>query len=143
MAFTVNLINVSPRGDVSLYVDDQQHEVPAGGVLTVTPETAGEAPHWRRADDLDDQALRLNPLALHFRVRAGALEVFDLGDGLLSQAENWRAEGDTADPADPAADGHGGIIDAGQAAQALAEYHRATDHEAANPLTPDAETENS
>jgi hypothetical protein len=117
-------VNVCPRGSVSLFVDDQHHEVAVGGTLTVTPETAGAAPHWRKADDADSAALAVNPEALHWRMRAGDLEVFDLGSGLLAQSDNWRKAGDTSDPADPTSDGRGGTIDPAEQAALLAQAQR-------------------
>ncbi len=110
MAFVVELINVSPRGDVSVAVDGDRVVVEAGGVLKVTPEQAGEAPHWRKLTEADDATLRANPEALHWRLRAGDVEVYDLGSGLLAQPENWRLKDDSSDPADPLADGHGGQL---------------------------------
>lgn len=139
MAHTIDLVNVSPRGDVALSADDQQHEVAYLGILTVTPETAGEAPRWRRADDQDAAALAANPEALHWRVRAGVVEVFDVGDGLLAQSETWRVAGhEDEDPADPAADGYGGTIDPVAQAAVLRGLQRANDQSAANA---DSETE--
>jgi hypothetical protein len=141
VAHSIDLVNVSPRGDVALFVDEQSHEVPYRGTLTVTPEAAGEAPTWRRATDEDVTMLAYNPEALHWRIRAGQVEVFDLGEGLLAQTETWRIKGHEDDnPADPAADGHGGIIDPVQQAAALRELQRGADLAAANG---DSETETS
>jgi hypothetical protein len=106
----VELINTNPRGDVSVAVDGDRFEVEAGGTLTVTPEQAGEAPHWRKLTDADDAVLRADPEALHWRLRAGDCEVYDLGSGLLAQPENWRRKDDDSDPADPLADGRGGQL---------------------------------
>jgi len=131
VAFTTDLVNVSPRGSVALYADGDHHEVDAGGVLTVTPETAGQAPHWRQADDVDTTALAVNPLAYHWRVRAGHAEVFDLGHGLLAQSENWRKAGDETDPADPTSDGRGGTIDVAEQAALLQQMQRDAEAEAA------------
>lgn len=111
MAFTVELINASPH-DRTVTVDGERHEVASGAVVKVTPEAAGEAPHWRKLTDADDATLRANPEALHWRLRAGDVEVYDLGSGLLAQPENWRRADDDTDPADPLADGHGGQLPA-------------------------------
>jgi hypothetical protein len=141
VAHTIDLVNVSPRGDVALTADEQQHEVAYLGTLTVTPETAGEAPSWRRATEVDVAVLAANPQAVHWRIRAGAVEVFDVGEGLLAQTETWRLKGHEDDaPADPAADGHGGTIDPVQQAVLLRELQREADLAAANA---DSETENS
>jgi len=112
VAFVVELINVNPNGAVSVVVDGDRVPVDAGGILKVTPEQAGQAPHWRHATDDDDRVLRQNPEALHWRLRAGTIEVYDLGSGLLAQVDNWRRANDDDDPAHPLADGHGGLLPA-------------------------------
>jgi hypothetical protein len=135
VAFSTDLVNVSPRGSVRLFVEGDTHEVAHEGTLTVTPETAGVAPHWRQADDDDLAALNVNPLAVHWRIRAGNVEVFDLGSGLLAQAETWRKVGDTSDPADPTADGYGGVIDPAAQLAALREAQQKAMPDAANDTT--------
>jgi hypothetical protein len=130
VAFTTDLVNVSPRGSVRLFVDGETHEVDHGGTLTVDPETAGEAPHWRKATEADGAALRVNPEALHWRVRAGDFEVFDLGTGLLAQSETWRKAGDDSEPADPTADGRGGTIDVAVQQQMLLDVQRQAEADA-------------
>lgn len=133
MAFTTELVNVSPRGDMSVALDGDRIVVEHGATVKVTPEQAGEPPRWRRGDDNDSAALRVNPRAVHWRIRAGVLEVFDLGSGMLAQDETWRVKGhEEDDPADPVADGHGGTIDGEQQAAALAELFRAADTADAN-----------
>lgn len=140
MAFTVELINVSEAGARTLPIDGDRITVEPGGVVKVTPEQAGEPPHWRKADDADELLLAVNPEALHWRIRAGAVEVYDLGSGLLAQPANWRRKDEKGDPADPTADGHGGIIDPVAQAAALAEAQRAAQTEQANDTS---ETEQS
>lgn len=108
MAFSVDLVNVNPRGDVAVRVDGDSRVVLAGGTVSVTPETAGEAPRWRRATEDEEQWVELpdrpeGKSPLHYRRRAGHLEVFDLGSGMLAQPENWRKAGDDSEPADPLA----------------------------------------
>lgn len=129
MAFEVELINVSPTGARSVALDGDRIAVERDGILKVTPEQAGKAPHWRRATDADELTLRNNPMALHWRLRAGDIEVYDLGSGLLAQPEHWRLASDPdTDPADPLADGHGGVLDPAAQATALAEVFRAADN---------------
>lgn len=139
MAFEVELINVNPRGAVTVTVDGDRHEVAKDGLLTVTPESAGQAPHWRTMTVADDQVLRDNPEALHWRLRAGHGEVFDVGSGLLAQTENWRRSGDSEDPADPLADGRGGQLDPAEQRTMLIDAQRAADNA---PADDDTETEN-
>lgn len=108
MAFSVELVNVNPRGDVSVRVDGDSRVVLAGATISVTPEAAGEAPRWRRATEDEEQWVELpdrpeGTAPMHHRRRAGHLEVFDLGSGLLAQTENWRKVGDDSEPADPLA----------------------------------------
>jgi hypothetical protein len=108
VAFSVDLVNVNPNGDVAVRVDGDSHVVLAGKTISVTPESAGEAPRWRRATEDEAQWVELpeQPVGrqpMHHRCRAGHLEVFDLGSGLLAQPENWRKVGDDSEPADPLA----------------------------------------
>jgi hypothetical protein len=107
VAFSVELVNVNPRGAQTLKVDGDTVTVQAEATVTVPPEVAGVAPRWRRATE-DEAAWVLLPerpegkSPMHTRQHAGHLEVFDLGTGLLAQPDNWRKAGDTSDPADPA-----------------------------------------
>ena len=104
--------NVSPQGARELRVDGETLIVEPGGVIEVPPEVAGTPARWR-VQEVDDAGTPvvddLTPseavvwLSLqHTRQRAGHLEVFDLGSGLLAQAENWRLASD--DPEAPAPD---------------------------------------
>lgn len=140
MAFDVELINVNPNGAVTVALDGDRIPVDRDGTVKVTPEQAGEAPHWRRATEADDWLLRANPEALHWRLRSGEIEVYDLGHGMLAQPELWRLASDPdAEPADPLADGHGGIIDPAAQAVLLAELQREIDSQIANSDAADNE----
>lgn len=112
MALAVEVQNVSPIGDVQVFVDGESVVVPAGQTISVTPEAAGQAPRWRRATE-DEAALAGVPApgpGVHIRERGGHVEVFDLGSGLLAQPSNWRKAGDTTAPADPLDAGGGQLV---------------------------------
>lgn len=106
MAHQVEVRNVNPRGSVRVFVDGEHVEVDAGKVIKVTPESAGSAPRWRRATEAEAELLQYTPEAMHTREHAGHLEVFDLGEGLLAQPENWRLAADDGPAPDPLAPGH-------------------------------------
>lgn len=111
MASFVTVRNVNPIGAVAAYIDDEHVEVPAGGTIDVTPEAAGKAPRWRRAE-VDEQGHPVDRIdQMHTRHRAGHIEVYDLGHGLLAQPSAWRLAGDDTEPADPTDDGGGQLID--------------------------------
>jgi hypothetical protein len=93
--------NVS-ASDRRLSVDGETHIVKAGQTLQVTPEAAGRAPSWRAATDAEAELLLAKPLQMHSRRNGDQLEVFDLGEGLLAQPDNWRPA--DADPNEPAPD---------------------------------------
>lgn len=111
MASFVTVRNTNPIGAVAAFLDGEHVEVESGGTVDVTPETAGRAPRWRRADTDDDGSPAERLDQLHTRYRAGHIEVFDLGSGLLAQTANWRAADDSGEPADPTDDGGGQLID--------------------------------
>lgn len=89
MAMFSAVRNINPLGDVSVVVDGNRVDVPAGGVVKVSPEEAGTAPRWRRVE-VDDSDHPLEELGgRETREHAGHLEVHDLGSGLLAQTSNW------------------------------------------------------
>lgn len=111
MASFVTVRNVNPIGAVDAYLDYEHVTVGAGETIDVTPETAGKAPRWRRVDT-DPDGEPTEPLeTLHVRRRAGHIEVYDLGSGLLAQPAAWRLADDNSDPADPLDDGGGQLFD--------------------------------
>jgi hypothetical protein len=110
MALFVDVKNVSGGARV-VVVDGDRHEVANGATVKASAAAAGTAPRWRRAD-VDDDGTPTEPLEqLHTRIRAGHVEVFDLGSGLLAQQSLWRKAGDESEPADPADGGGGELID--------------------------------
>jgi|SRR5688572_5086574 len=112
MSFTTEVQNVNPEGAVTLFVDGESVTAGPGQTIKVSPEAAGEAPRWRQVK-VDDVGAPTEPVdGMHTRRRAGHLEVFDLGSGLLAQPTNWRKPNDDSDPADPLDDGGGQLVDA-------------------------------
>lgn len=108
----VLLRNINPLGYVDLPLigrqgstDDPDGTEPGSGclvpgeVFSVDAEIAGEAPHWRPAEEGDNLA--------HFEVRyaegeteedaLSAPEVLDLGHGLLAQVGNFEVANDDLD----------------------------------------------
>lgn len=111
MASFVTVRNVNPLGAVSAFLDDEKVTVEAGETVDVTPETAGKAPRWRRAE-LDPNGEPAEDLSVvHVRHRAGHIEVYDLGSGLLAQPDAWRLADDKSEPADPTDAGGGQRFD--------------------------------
>jgi hypothetical protein len=108
MALFEEVRNVSGVDRV-VVVDGDRHEVKKDATLKVPAHVAGEAPRWRRVE-VDAQGLPTDDLpAMHVRNRAGHLEVFDLGSGLLAQPDNWQTG--KGEPADPTDAGGGQLLD--------------------------------
>lgn len=59
--------------------------IQTGDVVEVDAQLAGEAPHWRPLADDEPQY----PWREHRTAADGAVEVHDLGSGLLAQTDNW------------------------------------------------------
>ncbi len=87
MALFVKVRNINPIGAVMTVLDGEARQVGKGEVVEVSPEQAGEPPHWRAVADGEviesHQALRPStPDGVED-------EVYDLGSGLLAQFGNW------------------------------------------------------
>ena len=106
MALFVEVRNTNPLGAVAIAIQGEQLTVEKGGVIEVPPEVAGRAPRWRKATD--DDAADVAAGRVHSRERAGSLEVFDVGEGMLAQSDNWVDAGQPKDAPkpDPLAPGH-------------------------------------
>lgn len=73
--------------------------VERGAVVEVSPEAAGQGPHWRPLGDGEQRHV-----TREYRDVEGVVEVRDLGSGLLSQLGNWElADDDAVDDAPPPA----------------------------------------
>lgn len=87
----IEVTNVSGLGDVQLFVSGDHVVVKAGESVKVPPELAGRPPEWRAAEYDEGGRLLDDPDVMATRLARDGLEVWDLGEGLLAQVENWQA----------------------------------------------------